>query len=112
MMAVTIIVALISMLAVPTIVNQIVDKKTQIDGATKQMIFDAATLYMSNNEDAYPKLQGNTYCIKLDDLVQIGYLQTPIKDYTNGNEIPLTKKIKVTVNSYKEYSNFQLLDNC
>ena len=115
MMAVVIIISLISILTVPTIVNQIAERKTEIDSTTKQMIYDATDLYMTNKAVDYPKLQGNVYCISLDTLVQNGYLTSPIKDFTSGNQIPLTKKVRVTVKNIAgslEYSDYTLIDNC
>ena len=112
LLATIIIISIVTGLVVPTVINQLAGKKHEIDNTTKKMIYEAADLYMSNNISNYPKLAGNNYCISLEQLVNSGYLETPLKDYSNGKEIPLTKKIKTTVNAKKEYDSFKLVDNC
>lgn len=112
MLAVIVIISLISVVTVPAIINQISSKKTEIDTTTKQMIYEATELYMKNDEVSYPRLTNNKYTVSLDKLVTAGLLQSPIKDYTTGNDIPLTKCVQTTVNSYKEYDNFTIIDKC
>lgn len=112
MIAAIIIIALLTVLIVPTVMNQIADKKEEIDNSTKRIIYEAAELYMSNNASNYPKLSGNKYCISLDKLVQSGLLETPIKDFKTNKEIPLTQNVSVTVNEKGEYDLFELKANC
>ena len=111
-LAVAIIISLISVVTVPTVINQISSKKVKIDDNTKQIIYEAVQLYMKNDEVNYPRLPNNEYTVSLDKLVKAGLLQNPIKDYTTGNDIPLTKCVKTVVNSYKEYDNFTIIDKC
>lgn len=112
LLATIIIISLITALAVPAIINQIADNKSKIDDTTKKMIYDAAEIYMSNNQSEYPKLSGNKYCISLDKLVESGILESPIKDFKTGNTIALTKKVSISVNTYNEYDSFKLVDEC
>lgn len=112
LLATIIIVSIVTGLVVPTVINQLAGKKHDIDDTTKKMIYEAADLYMSNNISNYPKLAGNSYCISLEQLVNSEYLVTPLKDYSSGKEIPLTKKVSITVNAKKEYDSFKLVDNC
>jgi len=113
MIAVVMIIALIALISLPTITNQLVEKKDDISDTTLKIIYNAAELYMSNRPTEFPKIRGEEYCISLDTLVGSGNLSSPIKDYNTGNEIPLTKYIKIEINGYLEYDNFELVDeNC
>ncbi len=112
MLAVIIIIGLISTLVAPAVINQISNSRKEVSDVTKSMIFSSAELYMTSHENDYPKLSGNTYCIKLEVIASQGNLSTPIKDYASGKEIPLTKVVKTKVNNYNEYDNFELKDNC
>ena len=57
-------------------------------------------------------IKNNKYTVSLDKLVSVGILQSPIKDYTTGDDIPLTKCVQTTVNKYNEYDNFVIIDKC
>jgi type IV pilus assembly protein PilA len=107
MIAVVIIVGLISLVSVPPIVNQLVNKKQEINGVTEQLIYDAAELYIEDNNIVVV----NYECISLDKLVTNGYLKAPIKDAVSGEEISLTKYVKATKTNTQEY-NYTLTDKC
>lgn len=107
MIAVVIIIALIALISLPTITNQLVNKKEEVSEATLTLINNAAELYMSNRQTEYPNgisNKGMSYCISLDTLVNSGNLTSPIKDFKTGEEIPLTKFVKITINNFGEYS--------
>lgn len=112
MIAVIGIIAMIAAVSFPAIINQLGEKKEQISDVTKKIIFDAADLYFSDHQSEYPKVSGESYCISIDQLVSVGSLQAPIKDYLTGDEIPLTTNVKTTVNSYSEYGSFSLVETC
>jgi prepilin-type N-terminal cleavage/methylation domain-containing protein len=103
MLAVVLIISLIALISLPTITNQLVDKKQEISETTMELINNATGLYMETRIGTYPKVTGQKYCVSLDTLVSNGYLSSPIKDFSNGSEIPLTKYVVVTVNKYQEY---------
>ena len=102
--------ALISAFAIPAIINQVSDKKEEINNTSLDMIYSATILYMDDYEIASEKFAGDTYCVSLDKLVKEGYLTTPLKDYTTGDNIPLTKYVKTTINNNLEYDDFELTD--
>lgn len=112
MIAVVGIIALIAVISFPAIVNQLGEKREDISNTTKTIIYDAADLYFSNHQSEYPKSIGETYCITLDTLVSSGMLSNPIIDYTSGDEIPLTWGVETEVNSYSEYSKYNLVEKC
>ena len=104
MLAVVLIISLVALVSLPTISNQLADKKKDISDTTMTLINQATDLYMENRISMYPKVTGEKYCVSLDTLVSNGYLSSPIKDFENGKEIPLTKYVVVTVNKYQEYT--------
>ena len=103
MIAVILLMALISITVLPSILNQVNNKKEEISEASEKIIFSAASNYLNNKTITYPKLSGNTYCITLKELVQNGELSSPIKDIKSGNEISLNTIIKASLNTYSDY---------
>lgn len=110
MIAVIGIIALMSLLVMPSIINQIAEKKTEISGVTEKIIYSATELYMNDNSVDYNKTVGSVYCIKLEKIVNAGYLKTPLKDAKTGKQIDTGRLIRVEVNSYNEYDNFEILE--
>lgn len=88
MMCVIVIVSLLSLVVLPTIINQYSNKKEEISEVTEKIIIDAAELYARETGETYQN-------ITLNDLVEDGKLEKPIKDYKTGKEISLSKKIKI-----------------
>ena len=102
MIAVILLMALISITVLPSILNQVNNKKEEISEASEKILFSAASNYLNNKTITYPKLSGNTYCITLKELVQNGELSSPIKDIKSGNEISLNTIIKASLNTYSD----------
>lgn len=111
MIAVIGIIAIMSLFVMPSIMNQISNKKDEISSATENLIFSAAELYFNDNIDSYPKNSGSKYCIKLSILVNRDYLKSPLKDAKTGKEIDLSRKIYVEINNYSEYDNYEILES-
>ncbi len=111
-LAAVLIVVMISGIVVPTVINQITQKKDEITDTTKRLIYEATDLYMSNNISDYPKLSGNEYCVSLDKLAQAKLIEAPIKDFKTNKEIPLTMYVSSKVNAYGEYDSFKLVKDC
>ena len=112
MAAVVIFVGIIS-IAIPTIMNQINDKKEEISSTTLNTIYEAARLYMADYNISDEINIGNNYCVSLDELTQEEYLSSPIIDPTTRKEISLTKYVKAKLNPNREFTDFELVDvNC
>lgn len=109
MIAVVGIIALMSFMILPAILNQVGNKKEDISEATEKIIFDAAELYLTDNISTYPKTVGSKYCIKLEQLMNAKYLKKPFTDIKTGKEINTNRIIKIIVNSYNEYDSYELL---
>lgn len=112
MIAVIGIISMIAMISMPLIANQLANKKDEISDVTQNLIYNAADLYFSNHQTEYPKVAGESYCVTLDQLVNAGMLQSPLIDYKTGDTISLTMNVKTTINTYLEYSNFELTTQC
>ena len=110
MIAVIGIIALMTIMVMPAVVNQIANKKEDISETTNKLIFNAAELYLNDNIVNYPKTIGSKYCIKLETLITEDYLKSPLKDAVSGKNIDTSRRIKLDVNGYGEYDNYELLE--
>lgn len=111
MIAVIGIIALMSLLVVPKILNQVNNKKQDLSNAAKQMVYSAADLYLNENVSKFPKVIGTNYFVKLSSLVDLDYLDAPLLDPATGKEMDLGKCVKVTVDEYSQYNNYSI-SNC
>ena len=97
LIGVVIILALISLLAFPPILNSIRKTKGELSDASKEILYNATSLYVSENLNDFPKTNGNTFCVTLNTLVTNEYLPTKVYDATTGEEISLDSKVEVKV---------------
>jgi len=111
MIAVVGILGFMALLVLPRILNQFNNKKTELSNTMKTMIYTATEMYLDENVETYPKVAGNEYCIRIQDVVDAGYLKTPLTDIETGNEIDLQKKVLAIVDAYSQYSDFEI-GNC
>lgn len=109
-LAVIVAISIITLLVVPNILNMVNNKRNNISETAKQMIYDAADLYVNENTGSYPIVNNSVYCIKLETLVNNGKLESPIKDFKKDKEIPLNYYVKTTINSQNQYE-YELVDN-
>lgn len=109
MIAVVLIIALLTIIILPSILNQLQSQKDNISKASMQLIYDATELYIKERQSMYPMAAGETYCISLESLVNAGKLKNPLQDLSTGKNISLNKIVKVLVNEYEE-GEYSLLD--
>lgn len=100
---VVMLVGILCLISFPSIITQIQNKEKDLDQATKQIIYGAVELYVDTHSNEYPKVEGKSYCISLQQLIDADYLEEPFKD-ASGKEIPLTTSIGVEVKSNGELS--------
>ena len=108
MLAVVIIMGLILLLVIPQIQNQISNRKESIHESTLEMIYTAVDDFTSSDPSTFQKIyndDGNraVYCISLQELVNAGKLEAPIKNFTNGEELDLAYIIKAVTNQFNEF---------
>lgn len=95
--------AIISLVALPPIINQVNKKKTDIYNALDETIYAAGNLYVQNNSSKFS--DDTTHYIKLQTLVDGEYLDSTIfTHYTNGECVKAT----YDVNKY----TYSLVSTC
>ena len=106
MMAAVVVLIGILLIAIPSIMNIMNEKKETISSAMNVVIFDAGKLYLDDNNILKNEglTSGDTYCVSLEILANEGYLTSPIVDPVTRKEIPLTKYAKFTVNANEEFA--------
>ena len=107
LIGVVIILALIALLAFPPILNAIRSTKGKISDASKEILYNAVGLYVSDNSNTLARVEGNTYCVTINELIKGEYLPTTVYDSVTGEEIPTDNiiEIKVENNQYKYNMN-------
>lgn len=95
LIGVIIVLGLIALIALPPILNAIREKESEISEASEEIIYNATSLYVSDNSNSFPKTNGNTFCVTLDTLTQGNYLPDVVYDAVSGDEVPLTNMVEV-----------------
>ena len=95
LIGVIIVLGLIALIALPPILNAIREKESEISEASEEIIYNATSLYVSDNSNSFPKKNGNTFCVTLDTLTQGDYLPDVVYDAVSGDEVPLTNMVEV-----------------
>ena len=95
LIGVIIVLGLIALIALPPILNAIREKESEISEASEEIIYNATSLYVSDNSNSFPKTNGNTFCVTLDTLTQGDYLPDVVYDAVSGDEVLLTNMVEV-----------------
>lgn len=111
MIAVIGIIALMSLMILPRLLNQVNEKRKEISETTKQIIYSAADLYLNNDITLCTKSVNNVCYVKLSKLAELNYFSAPLEDVETGNEIDLNKCVRVIVDEYNQYGAFEI-DEC
>lgn len=108
-MAVILLIGLLSIFAIPAVVNQVSKKSEEVDAVTEKIIYSAAELYMNQNNITVE--EGSSYCeITLQLLIDKDYLDQSSATYASGNKIPTNHVIKVEKDGYKTI--YELVESC
>ena len=108
--AVVVLISLIFLISYSVISNSINAKKEEISDTMNKIIYEAANIYIGYNPSNYSMVDGNLYCIKLNDLVEYELLSNPLLDPITNKEISLNKYVKLEVN-VDEYQ-YSIVDSC
>lgn len=103
LLGVIIIICLIVILVLPTITNSVNNYSSKTDELTVSMITKAAKLFVDEHMTDSSKLEGNKYVITLKQLVEEGYLKSPIKMSNSDKDITHTKSVEITYSEDYEY---------
>ncbi len=108
LLGVMIILALLVIFTFPNIVNFIKSSSEKNDNMNLNLIYNAADLYIKENKNNFPKVNGNSYCITLEDLVDSGNLKTPIVLSDSNDDITSLKSVQVI---YQDKFTYELKDS-
>ena len=106
LLSVVILLTIITFLMLPNITNMLKSKEEEIDELAFSMIESAAKLHIEDNKKFYKKIDDSKYCIRINKLVNNGYLDDRI-EYDN-KDITDTKSLQVT---YNQGFSFEIVDN-
>ena len=105
-LGVVVLLSIIILLITPNIISSIKNANINVNNKMADVIFSATKKYIANDND-YKEKKGNTYCILISELVNNGYLESPVK-YGDDDDITLTKTVKAEYNTNWNYS---IVDN-
>lgn len=103
LLGVIIILALLMIIVFPSIVNSVKNSSNKTDDLTKQLIYNAAALFIDQHVNDFPRKSGGKYSIELSTLVGEGLLTGPIKLSDSDQDITNNKCIQVTYNNGYKY---------
>ena len=107
LLGVIVILSVLMLLVLPKIVNSIKSSSYKVDEITQKLVYNATDLYIDSKKNSFKKLNGASYCVSFSDLVDFGYLKSPI---TSSSNIDLTdlKSVKITYKNNK--FNYEIVD--
>jgi len=99
LMAVIIIIAIIMMIVVINVNNNINKSKNKTYDILVNSIEKATENYITDNSDLYSNINtpGVVIYVTLQELVDAGYLEEPIKNPLTNENIILTSQVEITV---------------
>ena len=108
LICVIVLLGLVSLIAVPLILNAVNNKSGDIDEATKKIIYQATELYISNYNEDYTK--NGRYCLKLSKLMELEYLPNDLKYAMSNEEISKDNFVKIYIDN-KKYA-YEISSEC
>ena len=97
LLAVVALLGMIAVLVAPSVINQLSKNKEETSGAISEIMNSAVDLYIDAHGDQYHKVAGDVYCIKIEHLVDEGYLVDPVLNPITNEEYSDDAYIKVDV---------------
>lgn len=105
-LGVIVIIGLLLIIVGPMITDRIRNNKEKTDEVGNKIIYTAVEQYINENNSKYPK--GNSYCIKISDLVQNGKLVSPVVNILTGENIE--SKTILVKRMLSEYTTYNIYD--
>lgn len=97
LLGVIIVIALISVLVIPSLVSLLNKSKDNLSATEMRIISNAADQYISKRQSQYEKVNNATYCITLQQLIDGEVLDSPILDIETGSTVNTNRYLKVVV---------------
>lgn len=103
LLTVIVMIAFISILLVPKMIERFEMKKDELSNQAKELIYLAASQYME-------EFNSEVSCISIEELVNNGFLVEPVIDPKSNTVISSSTNIKV--NFYNNQYNYEISDTC
>lgn len=110
LLGVIMILALIVIVASPPIIEKLKKAETEIDKASMALVESAVELYIDENSNSYPNINGYNYCLTLQQLVDSGKLKKAVLNTKSGDQVDLSTII--TVEIVNKNINVSMNDTC
>lgn len=111
LLGVVVIIGILTLLALPPIINQFKKNQTKISDTTMRLLEESAFLYIDAHQSDYTIAAGEEHCVVLQALVDDGKVSAPIIDQSDGSTIPLTWNMLITINSLVDI-DYSLVVTC
>lgn len=105
LLGVMIILALIVSLVFPSIINFIKSSNEDKDNLTRNLVYNAAEMFIEDNANKYYSNNGSRYCINIETLIENNYLKGDLE--YQGKTLNNTKSVKVL---YTDKFNYEIVD--
>lgn len=106
LLGVIVILALLMIITFPSVINLIKSSSNEKDDLVMDLIYNATEMFIKDNRNSYPSVDGNSYCITLTDLIEHGDLKGPIN--LNNEDVTNKKSVQVT---YSDKFSYELKDS-
>lgn len=116
LLAVLVLIAAVSLIVFPSIINYINSTKGDISDVNKKLIIDSAKLYVDNNKSTYPEEINSSSCFTLQTLIDEKYLEKTTID-NQANKIDAQKTFIqvdyiIDQETKAEKFNFRIVNKC
>jgi len=95
-----IIICVIALIAFPPILNLIKGTEDELDESNKNLVITAATNYIGENNNDFPKTKDSIYYITIEELVKENLLTN---SFVESTKLKLDSCVKIKVNSEYKY---------
>ncbi len=108
LLAVIVILALIGIIIMPSVINIMSESTTEVNEANKKTVLAQAEIFVLENSFNYEKVNGNVYCITIDQLKDENFLDT---EFVNGLDESVRKLI-IGVKIQNDKYHYELVSEC
>lgn len=102
--AVLILMAIIIVISIPSVVEQLRKSELQTQTMIETTAFDAARSYMVSKPQTYKLTPGNKHCIEIQELFEAGLITEKIFNNKVGNQYDLNGYITILIENDKSYT--------
>lgn len=104
LLAVITLLALIMLVITPTLVNNLVKTRKELNDSQKELIYSATDKYIKENKSNYPNVAKSEYCVTLNELADNGLLSDSIMNFIDESDVDMDYGVKVVVENKLTYS--------